>query len=80
MAQFDVGDNKWTKDCAQKGVAPHAMRVFVRSEAELDRARGAVELAALLCKVLDANVETSHGQVSVSTTSHFSAATGKKRL
>ena len=71
---------EWTKDCAQKGVAPHEMRVFVRSEAELDRARGAVKLAALLCKVLDANVETSHGHVSVSTTSHFSAATGKKRL
>ncbi|MBI2800742.1 MAG: UvrD-helicase domain-containing protein [Gammaproteobacteria bacterium] len=60
-----VGD--WIKDCAKRDVAPHEIGVFVRSEKELDRAREAVTLAGLPYKVLDAQVETSHGHVSVST-------------
>ncbi|MCA1779148.1 MAG: DNA helicase, partial [Xanthomonadaceae bacterium] len=41
--------------------------VFVRSDAELDRARQAVTKAGLPYKVLDEHVETTHGHVSIST-------------
>jgi len=38
-----------------EGVLPHEFGVFVRSEAELDRARSAVIAAGLPFKVLDSN-------------------------
>ena len=38
---------------------PHEIGVFVRSPAELDRARAATEDAGLPFKVLDDNVETT---------------------
>ena len=41
--------------------------VFVRSAAELSRARSAVEKANLPYKVLDDNVETTTGRASIST-------------
>jgi len=41
--------------------------VFVRSDAELDRAREAVGKAGLPFKVLDERVETTNGFVSIST-------------
>ena len=50
-----------------EGVLPHEFGVFVRSEAELDRARSAVIAAGLPFKVLDSTVETITGQVSIST-------------
>jgi len=46
---------------------PHEIGVFVRSPAELDRARTAVENTGLPFKVLDENVETTSGHVSIST-------------
>lgn len=46
---------------------PHEMGVFVRSAAEIDRARAVVEGAGLSFKVLDENVETTTGHVSIST-------------
>ena len=46
---------------------PHEIGVFVRSPAELDRARAAVENAKLPYKVLDDNVETTSGRASIST-------------
>ena len=57
----------WLVDRSNEGVMPHEMGVFVRSAAELDRARAAVEHAGLPCKVLDENVETTSGHVSIST-------------
>jgi hypothetical protein len=57
----------WLVDLGKAGVMPHEMGVFVRSPAELDRARAAVEHAGLLFKVLDENVETTSGHVSIST-------------
>jgi superfamily I DNA/RNA helicase len=48
-------------------VAPHEIGVFVRSPAELDRARDAVNKAGLSFKVLDENVETTNGHVSICT-------------
>jgi superfamily I DNA/RNA helicase len=43
------------------------MGVFVRSEAELDRAKTVVTGAGLPFKMLDENVETTIGHVSIST-------------
>jgi UvrD-like helicase C-terminal domain/AAA domain len=57
----------WLRDLSNAGVMPHEMGVFVRSPAELDRARAAVEYARLPFKVLDENVETTSGHVSIST-------------
>lgn len=57
----------WLVDCSKNGVMPHEIGVFVRSDAELERARAAVAKAGLPFKVLDEHVETSSGQVSIST-------------
>jgi mRNA-degrading endonuclease RelE of RelBE toxin-antitoxin system len=57
----------WLADRANEGVMPHEMGVFVRSPAELDRARAAVEHGGLPFTVLDEHVETTSGHVSIST-------------
>ena len=58
---------EWLRDRSNEGVVPHEIGVFVRSTAELDRARAAVEKSGLPFKVLDENVETTDGHVSIST-------------
>jgi hypothetical protein len=57
----------WLGDLGNAGVMPHEMGIFVRSPAELDRARAAAEHAGLPYKVLDEHVETTSGHVSLST-------------
>lgn len=57
----------WLVERANEGVVPHEIGVFVRSAAELDRARAAVEAAKLPYKVLDDNVETTTGRASIGT-------------
>ena len=52
---------------AKAGVAPHEFGVFVRSNAQIERARAAVREAGLAFKVLDENVETASGHVSIGT-------------
>jgi superfamily I DNA/RNA helicase len=59
--------SKWIMDLKKDGVAPHELGVFVRSTAELDRARAAVKDAGLAFKVLDEKVETTSGHVSIAT-------------
>jgi superfamily I DNA/RNA helicase len=59
--------SKWIMDLKKEGVAPHELGVFVRSAAELDRARAAVKDAGLAFKILDEKVETTSGHVSIST-------------
>lgn len=59
--------SQWLSDRSREGVLPHEMGVFVRSEKELDRARGAVEDVSLPFKVLDQNLETTSGYLSIST-------------
>ena len=49
------------------GVLPHECGVFVRSSAQLDRAEAAVEEAGMIFKVLDENVDTAAGHVSIGT-------------
>jgi superfamily I DNA/RNA helicase len=57
----------WLAERAKEGVALHEIAVFVRSEAELPRARAAAEKSGLPFKVLDEHVETTSGQLSIST-------------
>jgi len=58
---------RWLAARAKEGMAPHEMGVFVRSDAELVRARAAVDKAGLAVKVLDENVEVASGRVSMGT-------------
>lgn len=72
LALGDEGDEckavgRWIADLSAAGVLPHEFGVFVRSEAQLDRARAAVKEAGLEFRVLDDRVETTSGQVSIAT-------------
>ncbi len=58
---------KWIADLETDGVAPHELGVFVRSDAQLERARAAVTAARLPFKVLDDRVDTVSGQAAVGT-------------
>lgn len=58
---------KWLKETSAAGLVPHEFGVFVRSEAELERAKAAVTEASMPYKVLDEHVETASGHVSVGT-------------
>ncbi len=57
----------WLKERAKEGILPHEIGVFVRSAAQLDRAKAAVKEAGTAFKVLDENVETAAGHVSIGT-------------
>ncbi|MCK5922548.1 MAG: UvrD-helicase domain-containing protein, partial [Methylococcales bacterium] len=59
--------SSWLADLSSEGVLPHEIGVFVRSDVEFDRARDAVEDASLPFKVLDENLETISGFVSIGT-------------
>jgi hypothetical protein len=49
----------WLADRSREGVMPHEFGVFVRSDAELDRARAGVVKARLPSKMLDEHVESA---------------------
>lgn len=57
----------WLVARTKEGIVPHEIGIFVRSAAELDRARAAVEGANLPYRVLDDSVETTTGRTSIST-------------
>jgi superfamily I DNA/RNA helicase len=57
----------WLRTRNKEGVVAHEIGVFVRSHAELDRAREAVKKAGLAFKVLDENLETTEDNVSICT-------------
>jgi superfamily I DNA/RNA helicase len=57
----------WLADRSREGVMPHEFGVFIRSDAELDRARAAVTKTGLPFKMLDEHVETTSGQISIGT-------------
>ena len=57
----------WHKGLTAEGYAPHEVGVFVRSEAQINRAIAALKMATLPHRVLDEHVETSHGDASVCT-------------
>jgi superfamily I DNA/RNA helicase len=57
----------WLSAQVKAGVLPHEIGVFVRSPAQLNRAKAPVKLSGLPFKVLDEHVETTSGHVSIST-------------
>ena len=59
--------SQWISDRAKEGVVSHEFGVFVRSAAQLPRARGAVEKAGIPFKILDENVEGTSNYASIST-------------
>jgi superfamily I DNA/RNA helicase len=58
---------KWLSERVKEGIQPHEIGVFVRSEAQLPRAKAALEKAGIAYRILDDKVETVHGQASAST-------------
>ena len=60
-----VGD--WLKALGDKGIDPEEMGIFVRSAAELDRARDAAHASGFSFRILDECPETTTGGVSIST-------------
>jgi superfamily I DNA/RNA helicase len=61
------GVAEWLKARAKEGVVPQECGVFVRSSAQLRRARAAVEKAGIPFKILDENVEPTSTFASIST-------------
>ena len=57
----------WIAEQGKAGLLPHEFGVFVRSAAQLDRARAAVKESGMTFKLLDEQVETVSGHVSIST-------------
>jgi superfamily I DNA/RNA helicase len=57
----------WLSALMAEGVKPHEAAVFVRSAAQVPRARAAVVEAGLAYRELDDKVETTSGSVSIST-------------
>lgn len=57
----------WLAERSREGVMPHEFGVFVRSDAELERACAAVAKTGLPSKMLDEHVETTSGQMSIGT-------------
>lgn len=63
--QEGVAVGEWLKGLSGKGLAPHELGVFVRSEAEVPRAIAAVTAAGLPHLVLDEYVDTISGKVAI---------------
>ena len=57
----------WLKSRIADGLRPEEIAIFVRSEKELARARKSIQAANLDSKLLDENVETETGRVSIGT-------------
>lgn len=59
--------SEWMMTLSGEGFMPHEFGIFVRSTAQLDRARAAVEASGLAMTVLDDRVETTGGLVAIGT-------------
>jgi superfamily I DNA/RNA helicase len=57
----------WLTRLIEDGLQPHEIALFVRSPAQIDRAKAATESAQVKCRILDEHVEIAPGTVSVST-------------
>ena len=58
---------EWLAEQVKEGVLPHECGLFVRSPAQIDRARAVAVAAKLPFKVLDEHVETISGHLSICT-------------
>lgn len=67
IAVENVTVAEWLRQLLSAGLVPHEIAIFVRSPAQLERARAAVTDAGAPFKVLDERVETTVGHISVST-------------
>jgi superfamily I DNA/RNA helicase len=59
--------SNWITELTKRGLMPHELGLFVRSEDQLDRAQAAAEKAGLPFTVLDEHVETTSGHISIGT-------------
>jgi mRNA-degrading endonuclease RelE of RelBE toxin-antitoxin system len=57
----------WIAAHVKAGLMPHELGLFVRSADQLERAQAAVTAAGLSFKILDENVETISGHISIGT-------------
>jgi len=58
---------RWLAQHLSEGVLPHEFGIFVRSEAQIERASKAAESAGLPYRVLDARMETAFGNAAIGT-------------
>jgi mRNA-degrading endonuclease RelE of RelBE toxin-antitoxin system len=58
---------QWLAQCTASGIRPGEIGVFVRSEAEFDRAKRALAQAKLPSHILDEHVDTDSDEVSIGT-------------
>lgn len=58
---------RWLTRLSDEGIQPHEIALFVRSAAQLDRAKASAERAGFKYRVLDEHVEIAPGMLSVST-------------
>ncbi|MDX9980202.1 MAG: 3'-5' exonuclease, partial [Lentisphaeria bacterium] len=58
---------EWLKERIGEGLRPHEIGVFVRSEAQLDRARRAAETAGISFRILDEKMDLASGQLALGT-------------
>ena len=66
QAEID-GIGQWVRDRLAEGVATHELGIFVRSTAQLPRARAAVEKAEIPFKVLDEDIGPTGAFASIAT-------------
>jgi superfamily I DNA/RNA helicase/mRNA-degrading endonuclease RelE of RelBE toxin-antitoxin system len=59
--------SQWISERIQAGIAPHEIGVFIRSTAQIDRARAAVEQTKIPYRILDEKNEPAFGQISICT-------------
>lgn len=59
--------SQWMQEVVAQGVLPHELGVFVRSPAQLDRARAAIAMAGMEYRVLDDQMEIATNRVSIGT-------------
>ena len=57
----------WLAEQIQSGLLPHECGVFVRSAAQIDRAKAAAKVVKIPFQILDEHVETKSGHVSICT-------------
>ena len=67
MEDEAAGVGEWLAQLANDGFAPHEIGLFVRSAAEVGRARDAAGRAGVAYKVLDDHAETASGMLSICT-------------
>jgi superfamily I DNA/RNA helicase len=56
----------WLKGKNSEGVVPHEIGIFVRSAAQMERAKIAAHHSGIMFKILDDHMETTTGKMSIS--------------